>query len=468
MSEVVKPNLKNFIKSLRDVGYNFHIALADVIDNSIAAGAKNIEIETDNSPNLFLTIFDNGSGMNQDELIEAMRLGSKDPDDIRDKKDLGRFGLGLKTASFSQCKRLTVISKKNNRISARIWDLDVIEKENEWFLLTPTQKELESIPCFNKLDSQQSGTLVVWEKIDGINLKNYYEELELVKQHLSLVFHRFLEGSLRGRKIRIDVNRNPLIPFNPFNEQNPATQVLPEQIIKIDGRKIVATPYILPHHSKLSKLDYQKYSTKDGYTKSQGFYLYRAGRLLIHGTWWGLNKISDAHRLVRVKIDITNEQDYLWNIDVKKSIANPNHLVKNELKKIMNQVLGRGEKTYTRRSAVIEDKTLVPFWKVLHQDEMVRFSINKEHPILSQLQINIDEQSNYILKGYLKGIEAYIPLAAIQAHMISEPHKINQSKIINEKDSEELFSELLKLELTEDEIETLMKTEFFKKVREMH
>lgn len=463
--EVVKPNLKNFIKSLRDVGYNFQIALADIIDNSIAAGAKNVLIDTEPEPNLKLSVLDDGAGMNERELIEAMRLGSKDPDDERNKKDLGRFGLGLKTASFSQCKRLTVVTKKNNQINARAWDLDIIESENEWYLQSPSPEELEANPLFYKLKNHKSGTLVIWEKIDGINSDDYFEEIELLREHLSLVFHRFLEGSLRGQKLLLSVNNNPVLPFNPFNEKNQATQVLPEQLINLSNKKIIVTPYILPHHSKLSNIDFQKYATTEGYTKSQGFYLYRAGRLLIHGTWWGLNRISDAHRLVRIKVDITNDQDHFWNIDVKKSIANPNQIIKNELKKIMAQVLSRGEKTYTKRGAKIEDKTIVPFWQVLHENDEIIFELNQKHPILSKLQTLIDDKPQSILNAYLKGIEAYLPLAAIQAHMITEPHKIKQSEMVADQERDSFLQNLLDLDLTKEEIEELMKTELFKKMK---
>ncbi|MCD8545414.1 MAG: ATP-binding protein [Sulfurospirillum cavolei] len=109
---IVRPNLNNFIKSLRDVGYTFEIAVADVLDNSISAGATQIDIYTVAKPELLFCMLDNGCGMIEEELIEAMRLATKNPDSTREKHDLGRFGLGLKTASFSQCLKLTVISKK--------------------------------------------------------------------------------------------------------------------------------------------------------------------------------------------------------------------------------------------------------------------------------------------------------------------------------------------------------------------
>lgn len=466
MNEIIKPNLSNFIKSLRDFGYNFQIALADIVDNSIAAESKNILIETESDPNAKLSILDDGFGMLEEELIEAMRLGSKDPEDEREKKDLGRFGLGLKTASFSQCKRLTVISKKNSEISCRRWDLELIIEKNEWLLITPEFNEFENDNLFKKLATQKSGTLVIWEKIDTIHKSEYAEEIILLRSHLALVFHRFLEGNIKGRKFFMSLNNNEIKGFNPFNENNLATQTLPDQIIKVNNKRIKITPYILPHHSKLSNLEYDKYATTDGYTKSQGFYLYRGGRLLIHGTWWGLNKISDAHRLIRIRVDISNDQDSIWNIDVKKSIAYPNSLIKNELKKVLNNILNRGQNVYSRRPQILDDKSVLPFWNVTHTDGAVKFRLNQSHPLLECLKETIKKEEDLVLNTYLKGVEAYIPITAIEAYVITEPKKINQKDLIEEQEKKKLLNSLLNLDLTKEQIESLLKTELFKELRE--
>lgn len=466
MDEIVKPNLSNFIKSLRDFGYNFSIALADIIDNSIAADSKKISIETNMNPEISLSILDDGFGMTELELIEAMRLGSKDPEEEREKKDLGRFGLGLKTASFSQCKSLTVITKKENKMSFKKWDLDLIEKENEWLLITPNLNEFKHISLLEKLNAQKSGTLVIWEKIDSIQKENYYEELNLLREHLALVFHRFLDGSIRGRKILLDLNNNLIKGFNPFNESNTATQTLPEQLIKFENKTVKITPYILPHHNKLSNEEYNKYATNDGYTKSQGFYLYRSGRLLIHGTWWGLNKISDAHRLIRIRVDISNDQDEIWNIDVKKSIASPNMFIKGELKKILNSILNRGKNVYTRRPKVLEDKTIIPFWEVSHSTDSIKFLINQHHPILVHIKKEMSDQEISFFSTYLKGIEAYIPISAIEAYAITDPQKIKQKELIEETEKKELLDALLNLNLTKEQIDELLKTEIFKGMKE--
>ena len=104
------PEASSMIETFRAIGYSIEAAVADIIDNSISARAKNIWINFEwEGSETWLAVKDDGSGMNNDELVQAMRPDSKNPLDDRSTKDLGRFGLGLKTASFSQCRLLSVI-----------------------------------------------------------------------------------------------------------------------------------------------------------------------------------------------------------------------------------------------------------------------------------------------------------------------------------------------------------------------
>jgi hypothetical protein len=311
---IVNPNVQNFILSLRDIGYSFEVAVADLIDNSITAKSSLIKIYSVSEPNLIFCLLDNGFGMDESELIECMRLATKNPLDNRDPEDLGRFGLGLKTASFSQCKKLTVVSKKNGTLSAKQWDLDFISKKNEWLLKTIDY--YEHIPLLDELIKNESGTLIFWEEIDRSEKNNFSNVIDRLRKHLALVFHRFLEGADR-KALKIVINENNIKPFNPFNLNHPATQQTGLEKIMIYDSVINVQPYILPHHSKLSQQEYELYATEDGYIKSQGFYLYRGNRILIYGTWWGLHKSLDAHKLVRIKIDIPNNMDTQWGIDIK-------------------------------------------------------------------------------------------------------------------------------------------------------
>lgn len=460
--EVVQPNVKNFIKSLRDIGYSFEIAVADIIDNSITAKARNIFLNAQQEPSLIFSILDDGFGMNESELIEAMRLSSKDPDDNRNSDDLGKFGLGLKTASFSQCKKLTVISKKENRIFAKRWDLDYISTRNEWYLITPPIQEVENYYFYQELLAMESGTIIIWEDIDRYPKNEFIDIIFNLRNHLSLVFHRFIESN----KLKIYINNGELEPFNPFNPNNLSTQQISPEKILFFGNEIKIQPYILPHHSKLTQLEYDRYATEEGYIKSQGFYLYRANRLLVYGTWWGLHKANDAHKLVRIQIDISNTQDKYWGIDVKKSMARPHHTIKNDLKRIISVITPKSSKIYTNRGNIIEDKIITRFWKLISINGNFKFSINNEHPLLDQLKNALSSDNLDLLNFYLKSLEEYLPLTAIQAHLQDNPLKVKQESILDD-DVIKVVELLKKNGISEDYIQCLLKTEVFKNKKEL-
>ena len=222
MYESNSPSAKNLIHALRDIGYSLETAIADIVDNSISANASEINIYINfNFDNSYIAIIDNGTGMNEDSLKNAMKIGSCDPINVRSTNDLGRFGLGLKTASFSQASKLTVATKKKNNTYARCWDLDYISKTEEWQLEILNNK-LNKISELHKLS--QNGTLVLWEKLDKLIETNhkrktediFWEKIDSAREYLGLVFHRYLTGETGLRKISININDDPIIPFNPF------------------------------------------------------------------------------------------------------------------------------------------------------------------------------------------------------------------------------------------------------------
>jgi hypothetical protein len=461
-TQIVNPNLGNFVKSLRDVGYTFEIAVADILDNCITAKASTVKIYTVAEPEVIFSILDNGKGMSDEQLVEAMRLATRNPDDEREKNDLGRFGLGLKTASFSQCRKLTVVSKKADEVSAKQWDLDLIAETNEWRLITPESAELEKLPLIDDLRKQKHGTLVVWQNVDRYNKGSFTDEIDKLRNHLALVFHRFLEAL---KPLKIFVNNNQLKPFNPFNISHRATQQGASEKIKIFKSTIIVQPFILPHHSKVSQQEYKRYETEDGYTKSQGFYLYRSNRLLIHGTWWGLHRAIDAHKLVRVKIDISNDQDRLWGIDIKKSTAKPLPEIKNDLARIIRQTTEKGSRPFTGRGRKIEDKTVTRFWEIVPLNDDLRFALNLEHPIYLKLLESCGDEE--LLISYLKGVQSFLPLEAIQSNLQHNPHKIKQETILTEGEISELAEKLKSLNLSPDNVASLLKTELFKNRKEL-
>ncbi|MEH7126212.1 ATP-binding protein [Bacillus sp. JJ1773] len=463
ITEVVQPNISNFIKSLRDIGYTFEVAVADVLDNSITAKAKNVHISCMPNPSTVFTLLDDGTGMSNSELIDAMRLATNDPDSPREGVDLGKFGLGLKTASFSQCIDLTVLSKKNGVVSIKQWDLKYISRENEWLLITPDISEYTNVPLFEEFMQQENGTLVVWRGIDTFKEADIPNKLDILRSHLSLVFHCFLEGIVPGKNaLKIFVNGQSLEPFNPFNPKHIATQQLVPEKIKYLNSEIIVQPYILPHHSKLSQQEFDKYATKDGYTKSQGFYLYRAHRLLIHGTWWSMHRTNDAHKLVRIKIDIPNNQDTAWGIDIKKSAANPVSEIKKDLKRIIQQVTVKGSRPFTGRGKKIEDKRTTRFWELVADNKDIHFAINREHPIIKNLEDTLREDQHQLLNVILMGLESYLPLDAIVAQLNTNPLKVKQETLINENEIIMLVENWRSKGVSEAFIKELLKTEVYK------
>lgn len=460
-TEIVEPVLGNFISSLRDIGYTFEIAVADVLDNSIAASAKTIRIQALAEPEPSFAMFDDGIGMDSAELVEAMRLATRGPQELRGKDDLGRFGLGLKTASFSQCQKLTVISKKQGKVSARCWDLKLLAERNKWILITPDDETFASLPMYDELVGSPRGTLVVWENLDRYTSKTFVGEIDKLRRHVALVFHRFLEGLSPSKRLKIHINNNEVKPFNPFNPDHKATQQLAEESIKIGGSKITIQPFVLPHHSKLSQQDYERYATEEGYTKSQGFYLYRANRLLVYGTWWGLHRAIDAHKLVRIKIEISNDQDRIWGIDIKKSSATPIPEIRGDLSRIIKQVTEKGSRTYSGRGKKIRDKSVIRFWQMLvSSDGQIRFALNDEHPLYTDLAAK--QANTEPLKEYLAGIQAFLPLDAIQAQLQQAPHLVDQTSFFTKDELDALTKRLQAEGLDPDFLARLQMTEVFR------
>lgn len=455
------PNLTNFINSFREIGYTCEVAIADILDNSISANSSVIKIFALESPTRKISIFDNGDGMNSSELDEAMRLSSKNSLEERDLKDLGRFGLGLKVASFSQCKKLTVFSKElNGKINGLQWDLDYIATTNEWYAIIP---DFESYYEENQiLTDQKSGTIVIWEEIDKFNSVGFKDEVNNLFNHLGLVFHKFLEG-VNGRKLSILINGNLITPINPFFPGS-ARQQLQHYDYQYPGGKVSVTPYILPHHTNVSEVDYKKHALNDGYLKTQGFYLYRNNRLVTWGNWWGLAMPTEALKLIRIEIQIPNSMDAEWSIDLKKSSAKPPLYFKQELKKVLDYVSPVGKRVYSGRIIRKDRNNLIHLWDyVKRRDESNRniLKINRNHPFIELLKHHCSEEGNIILHTLLIGIEQFLPIETLISQLISNPKELDQ------KSEEEEFKHYLELILNDKSLDLeqkaqLLKTEFYK------
>ncbi len=267
--KIVVPYAPILVESTRSIGYSFEAAVADIIDNSISAAATEIRVCFMSQEPQWLCIEDNGWGMTADELENAMRYGSQSFQDARRKDDLGRFGLGLKMASLSQCRKVTVLTKKDGQIYAACWDLDFIKQQGDWALKFFTEDEAREIQGYFWLDVHESGTVVLWEQFDRLKQeaakiqKAFDKKIEITRKHVALVFHRFLNDENPKNRLAIFFNGEPVTGIDPFLTRHPATQPLSEQILRIESEEIRVKPYVLPYLNKLSKKDLDAIGGKD-------------------------------------------------------------------------------------------------------------------------------------------------------------------------------------------------------------
>lgn len=425
------PNAANLIEGLRDFGYTLESALADIVDNSISAGALKIEILAEKADDGHrLAVLDDGCGMTRSELREAMRLAGRSPLEKRDSADLGRFGLGLKTASFSQCRRLTVVSRHRGEVHSAIWDLDYVAEADRWLIIEP--KQWRHLPWADLLVGD--GTLVVWERLDRVEetLASVEEEdarfarrLVEAMGHLELVFHRFLVRDGKNPAVRIRLNGNELAPVDPFAKAHPATVIGPPERFRTADGFVGIQAFTMPHHSKVSQDDWEKIGRAEGYIKNQGFYVYRARRLIVWGTWFGLARQSERTKLARVQVDLPNTMDDAWKINVLKAHAQPPAAVRGRLKGLIDQIVGTSRRVYAGKGKKQLSAAELPVWSRVQLKTGVSYQVDVSHPAIQSLLLPLDESQQNQLLSVLTLLGKTLPVDALLLDMTDHPEQVN-------------------------------------------
>ena len=446
----MSPEPKSHIKTLMRIGYDFNSAIADIIDNSITAKAKKINIicppETDNP---FLTIVDNGIGMEPEELIQNMRIGCKDPNQKRDAGDLGRFGSGMKTASFSHARRLTVIShKKGKKIAAACWDIDEIEDKNAWCLRELNEKDIHDLDHLDKELIKGVGTQLIWEKIkkfeetDHNNSKNSIETSMVdLNKYLALHFHKFLQGP---NKINIYVQKLKVEPVDPFLTTKNGYQEGPTDETFVKGGKLQIKSHTLPHHSNLTQSEIDNIGGMEEIYKGQGLYIYRENRLIIAGGWMGLSRTYQLGKLARIEINIPSGLDDEWSTDVKKSSLQLPQKIKNRLKNLIQQPIKKSKRTYNFRGKKEEANE---YWKIIEtRDKNIIYQIDTGNNELIKIAKETPKKNTSNLKEYLKNLAKNLPINHIHSKVSSDPKSIKQDDVIFEFSEKQLkeIKELMK------------------------
>lgn len=420
-----KPTADILMISMRAMGYSFESAVADIIDNSISASATKVFLKFPIDPtDCYVAICDDGYGMSKEELFDAMKYGSEQKRNQRATDDLGRFGLGLKAASLSQCRRLTVASKKNGIISAYIWDLDVVKEKRDWYVIECSEYDISGIRQISWLDNIASGTVVVWEKFDLIEKSsgNVYSELnkyqDLTADYLSLIFHRFLNKS-SSKKLSIKVNNYELKGFDPFLENHPKTNVRKRVEIPVEDsegveRMVAVQPFVLPFQKDLSVEDKKLSGGIENYRSKQGFYVYRNERLIVWGTWFGRHR-DELTKYARIRVDIPNTLDDIWGIDIKKQNAKIPAVIKNRLTRAVDEAMDIAVKVQKFRGRVDKNDDKIDYiWlPIKTREEQHSYLINREAKIFDLIRDSVDNATWVRINMVLEEIEKSLPYQQI-------------------------------------------------------
>ncbi len=364
-------------------------------------------------------VVDDGRGMNEDQLKEAMRIGSAAALEDRAGSDLGRFGFGLKTASFSQARELTVGSRKRAsfKLHARCWDTDHVEQTGRWLMRRGAPARSKEL--LEELQPAGSGTVVLWRDLisvldtvdqlgDQDAALHFRSSIRSVELQIGMIFSRFIADA----RLVVKLNGQVVKAWDPFLENEDATQRLPVETPTYRGHEIAVAPFVLPHENKLRHTTYEDGGGPGGWNTHQGFYVYRRDRLISPGDWLGLNlPRNDAYNLARIAIDIPAELDAEWSLNVNKTSVRPPNALVRDLKRIADDTRKRAKRVFTGRGGIILDPDRHPnvrtVWRQTRRQGEVRFVVDRDHPLVRAALL---DPSADAVRDLLNVIERTIPV----------------------------------------------------------
>lgn len=416
------------LESLRGLGYAPHTAIADLVDNSIAANARHVAVHLDwAGPESWVRVVDDGDGMDDTALEAGMRLGARDPKAERAATDLGRFGLGLKTASFSQARRLTVASRKEGGpVVCLRWDLDLVGQEPsaEWPLFEGPAPGSEHL--LEPLDEMVHGTVVLWEQLDrivtdGFVATDMIELADRVEAHLAMTFHRLLEG--QAPTLRISLNGRVVKPWDPYLVGHPGKALESPEYRILHTIGVFAQCHVLPHRDMLKAAEQEAAAGPEGWTNQEGFYVYRNRRLLLAGGWLGLGDggkpwpREEAYRLARIRLDIPNSADADWKINVLKSTASPPVRLRSQLHRLATETRNMARRVFAHRGHVTpatgtRPNAVAEAWQARRSAQGTTYRIARDHDLVASILDRAGPLKSDIL-ALLRLIEETVPVQRI-------------------------------------------------------
>ncbi len=357
------PSAARFVRDqLRAASYTFETAIADLVDNSISAGARNIQLEVDED-NLEVFLFDDGFGMNDETHFESMKVAAETRD--YEDADLGKYGTGMKAASLSQARRLIVATRaqKSKTITVRCLDVDHVIRTNDWDRVTQVLSP-ESLPVRVKEHLEKThGTVIYWQSLDKVfgdmDLSDEQKSQELFEQaastadHLSVVFHKFMQGTTRfDYPIDFYVNGSKVEPWDPYAKDETSKKIREIELGIGAGTKTVkVTAWVLPTEREFStSLARLKAKGPKSWNDSQGFYVYRNDRLISYGGWFGMRAKEPHKALARVAFEFDSDLDTTLHVPVNKSSVTFPKTLKSELEDLVKDVSKAAEERYRNQT----------------------------------------------------------------------------------------------------------------------
>lgn len=362
----VTPSASRLTSSLRDIGYDLPTALADLVDNSISADATRVDVDIRfDGLDSCIVVADDGVGMTESTLDEALRMGSRRS---YDPNELGRYGLGLKTASLSLGRRMTVVTRhapRQRRVNARELDLDRFEHTDRWEVVDPDRSR--AVDVASEWVDDGPGTVIVIDRLDrvlpdrapagGWSRRRFAGLAVKVAAYLGMVFHRFIEGDY-GLPLVISVNGEKIEPWNPFAPDEPARRALPRRSFTVDTHRGAETvwlsPVVLPARRDFTSQDeFDRLSGPSKWNRQQGLYIYRAGRMIQSGGWSHLRAQDEHTKLARAALEFDTGLDEAFRINIAKMrVTLPGHL-RTMLERPVQELCTHANAAY-RRGAVTQ------------------------------------------------------------------------------------------------------------------
>jgi hypothetical protein len=475
--EEAEPNPEHLIRSIAEQGYSFESSLADLIDNSISAEATGVEVLIDMDQEPFtLFLADNGTGMSERILKSSMQFPSSSPAMDRNETDLGRFGLGMKTASFSQTRIFTVLSRERGttKYSGRTWDVDYLKHKKKWHLIINTEDEVETLlENYQKISDEflsgikefSANTIVIWkglykfeEYLDPSNRKRALQQQlnEITVDHLSLVFHRFLER--KQEPVQIRVNNKQISPFDPFPPSNAGVRKIESKRKSFFKDKVKLEGFVLPAHSiDEAKTGVSKWTTKNSsLTDMEGIYVYRADRIIIFGGWNGLIRKGPRLQLARLRVDVGNKVDHLLHLNVSKSQITIPHDLKLGFAQYVNELKAEAEREFHNRGIrklagdVSQQNEQLVTRSACSKGTLLE--INPSFPILEDLAGSLSKEQQSKLKILLRMVNTLINKVRQTHEKIDFPSSSEGTEDISASNLRNAVHALLKRGWTEEQV----------------